>query len=204
MQEIEKRAGLTLNTAWRLKSTIDDRYTRKSIVNRTVVVKVDNDNFSPNPDALIDIKAKLIGDQTLLSVKYGSWHEDTARSEHEVRFRREDLGAMLNILKLFGHTKFIVLTTVRTTWVSHGVVITLDEYSEIGQALFEVELEDNTSSDEQLIDDVFGSLGIASMNSEQTVDFIGGLNRAKEIQIDLDRIQSDELARAILTGHGTC
>lgn len=159
-----KRAGLTLDAARRLKSAIDDRYTRKSVVNRTVVVKVDNDDFSPNPDVLIDIKAKLIGDQTLLSVKYGSWHGDTARSEHEVRFRREDLGDMFEILKLLGHTKFIVLTTVRTIWVSIGAVITLDEYSKIGRALFEVELEDNTSSDEQLIDDVFRSLGIAPMN----------------------------------------
>jgi adenylate cyclase class IV len=204
MQETEKRAGLTLEAARCLKSTIDDRYSRKSVVNRTVVVKVDNDDFSPNPDVLIDIKAKLIGEQTLLSVKYGSWHGDTARSEHEVRFRREDLGAMLSILKLLGHAKFLVLRTVRTTWVSLGVVITLDEYGEIGQALFEVELEDNASSDEQLIDNVFRSLSIAPMNSGQTVEFVGALNQAKEIQVDLDRIQPDELAREILTGHGTC
>lgn len=204
MQETEKRAGLTLDAAMRLKAAIDDRYTRKSTIRRTVVVKVDNNDFSPNPDALIDIKAKLIGDQTLLSVKYGSWHGDTSRSEHEVRFQREDLGGMFEILKLLGHTKFIVLTTLRTTWVSIGAVITLDEYSKIGQALFEVELEDNASSDEQLIDGVFRSLGIAPMNSARTVEFIGALNQAKDIQVDLDHIQPGELAQEILTGHGTC
>jgi hypothetical protein len=42
------------------------------------------------------------------------------------------------------------------------------------------------------------------MNSEQTVESIGTLNQAKEIQVDLDRIQPDELAREILAGHGTC
>lgn len=204
MQETEKRTGLTLEAALRLKVTIDDQYPRKSVVNRTVVVKVDNDDFSPNPDALVDIKAKLIGDQTLLSVKYGSWHGDTVRSEHEVRFRREDLGQMINIFKLFGHTKYIVLATVRTTWVSAGVVITLDEYSKIGQALFEVELEDNTPTDELLIDDVFASLGIAPMDSARTVEFIGTINRAKEIQVDLDRLPADELAEEILAGHPTC
>lgn len=204
MQETEKRTGLTLEAALRLKAAIDDQYPRKSVVNRTIVVKVDNDDFSPNPDALVDIKAKLIGNQTLLSVKYGSWHGDTARSEHEVRFRREDLGQMINILKLFGHTKYIVLTTVRTTWVSPGVVITLDEYSKIGQALFEVELEDNTSTDELLIDDVFTSLRIAPMDSERTVDFIGGINRTEEIQVDLNLVPADELAQEILAGHPTC
>lgn len=60
MQETEKRTGVTLEDARRLKSAIDDRYTRKSVVNRTVVVKVDNDDFSPNPDTLVDIKTKLI------------------------------------------------------------------------------------------------------------------------------------------------
>ena len=204
MRETEKRAGLTLEAARCLKPAINDRYSRKSIINRTVVVKVDNDDFSPDPDVRTDIKVKIIGDETLLTVKYGSWHEDTARSEHEVRFRREDLGAMLDILKLLGHTRFIVLKTARTTWVSVGVVITLDEYSEVGQALFEVELEDNMSSDEQLIDEVFRSLGIAPMNSERTVEFIGALNQAKEIQVDLGHIQSEEFAREILTGHGAC
>lgn len=201
MQEIEKRTGLTLEAASRLKPTIDDRYSRKSVVNRTVVVKVDNDDFSPNSDALVDIKTKLIGDQTLLSVKYGSWHGDTARQEHEVRFHREDLGDIFAILKLFGHTRFIVLATVRTTWISSGVVITLDEYSKIGQALFEVELEDSSTTDEHLIDDIFTSLGVEPMNSEQTVNFIGGLNRAKEIQVDLDAIRTDELAQEIVAEH---
>lgn len=200
MQETEKRAGLTLEAASQLKSTIDDRYSRKSVVNRTVVVKVDNDDFSPNPEALIDIKTKLIGDQSLLSVKYGSWHGDTARQEHEVRFRREDLADLFAILKLFGHTKFIVLATVRTTWITSGVIMTLDEYCTIGQALFEVELEDG-SSDEHLIDDVFVSLGVEPMNSERTVNFISGLNRVEETQVDLDVIRADELAQEILAGH---
>lgn len=204
MQETEKRTGLTLEAALCLKAVIDDRYTRKSVVNRTIVVKVDNDDFSPDPDALIDIKAKLIGDQTLLSVKYGSWHGDTARSEHEVRFQREDLSGMIDILRLFGHTKFVVLTTVRTTWVSAGVVITLDEYSKIGKALFEVELEGDSFGGEQLIDGVFRSLGVAPMNSGQTVEFIGELNQAKEIQVDLDRMPTDELVREILAGHARC
>jgi hypothetical protein len=120
VQETEKRTGLTLDAALRLKATIDDRYTRKSVINRTVLVKVDNNDFSPDPEALLDIKTKLIGDRTLLSVKYGSWHGDTARSEHEVRFRHDDLGNMIKI-KLFGHMKWIVLTTVRTTWCRLGL-----------------------------------------------------------------------------------
>ncbi|MGH3794249.1 MAG: hypothetical protein ACRDSP_05115 [Pseudonocardiaceae bacterium] len=201
MQETEKRAGLTLRDAVRLKRAINNRYNQKSVVNRTVVIKVENDDFSPNPDTLVDIKIKLIGDQTLLSVKYGSWHGDMARQEYEVGFRRGDLGGLFAILNLFGHTKFIVLTTVRTTWVSSGVVITLDEYSTIGRALFEVELEGGSTSDEHLIDDIFTSLDVEPMNSEQTVRFVSGVNMAKEIRIDLDRIHADELAKRILARH---
>lgn len=201
MRETEKRAGLASEEAVRLKHVIDDRYSRISVANRTVVVKVDNDDFSPDPDALVDIKTKLIGDQTLLSVKYGSWHGDTARQEYEVRFRREDLGNVLAILNLFGYAKFIVLATVRTTWVSDGVVITLDEYNTIGRALFEVELKDSNRDDDHLIDGVFACLGVEPMNSEQTVRFVSGLNMAKEIQADLDRIPAGELARKILAGH---
>jgi adenylate cyclase class IV len=201
MMETEKRTGLTLDRATTLKVNLDSKYTRKSVVNRTVSVKVDNDDFSPNPDALVDIKTKLIGESTLLSVKYGSWHSDTAREEYEVDFRREDLGAMFAVLKLLGYSKFITLTTVRTTWIAAGVVITLDEYHQIGQALFEVELEAADSVDEHLIDDVFVAVGLVPMNSEQTVEFIASLNTAKEIQVSFDDVEPDNFARELIEGH---
>ena len=206
MQETEKRVGLPLRDAHRLKDAVDGQYRRTSVVNRTVVVKVDNDDFSPDPDTLVDIKSKLIGDQALLSVKYGSWHGDCARQEYEVRFHHDDLGHLLAILKLFGHSKFIVLATVRTTWIAEGVVITLDEYHQIGQALFEVELQHSASGDEDAIDAVdavFKTLGTVPMTSEQTIEFISRLNRVREIQIDLDTASADQLAERILAGHTT-
>lgn len=201
MKETEKRVGLTLTAAVGLKPSVDARYTHKSTVKRAVVVKVDNDDFSPNPDTMIDIKTKLIGDQTVLSVKHGSWHDDTARQEYDVNFRREDLGALFAVMKLLGYAKFIVLTTVRTTWLGNGVVITLDEYSKIGKALFEVELKDSSSDDESLIDKVFTALELSPMNSAETVTFISELNGSKEIQVDLDHVDVHDFAQSILEGH---
>lgn len=167
MQEVEKRAGLTSDVARRVKLAVDERYARKKVVNRTVFVKVDNEDFSPNPEAFVDIKVKLIDDHTLLSVKCGSWHGDTVRHEYEVSFRPSDLGNLLTILKLFGHSRFIVLKTVRTIWTANGVIITLDEYHKIGKALFEVELEDFRTSTEAAIDRIFASLGLEAMDSEK-------------------------------------
>jgi adenylate cyclase class IV len=198
MKETEKRAGMTLSAAIALKPAIHGRYTYKSTARRAVVVKVDNDDFSPNPDAMVDIKTKLIGDQTVLSVKHGSWHGDSARQEHEVNFRRADLGAVFAIMKLLGYAKFIVLETVRTTWVGNGVIITLDEYGKVGKALFEVELEDSSTENESLIDEVFAVLGLSPMNSAETIQFISELNDWKEIQVDLDQIEAHDFAQTIL------
>jgi adenylate cyclase class IV len=200
MNEIEKRIGLQLEDAQRLKSELDERYARKSVANRTVIVKVDNNDFSPNPDALVDIKTKLIGDQTLLSAKLGSWHGDSRRREYEVHFRREDLPNMLAVLGLLGYTKFIVLAAIRTTWAGAGVNITLDEYPKLAKALFEVELE-NPEAAESLIDDVFSSLGLAPMDSQQTISFIASLNNSREIQVDLETTEPYDIAHEILTGH---
>jgi adenylate cyclase class IV len=200
MRETEMRLGLPLAQARQLKLTLDTTYPRKSVVNRVVIVKVDNNDFSPDPAAMIDIKAKLIGDQTLLSVKYGSWHGDAVREEYEVNFRRADLPNLLAVLGLFGYTKFIVLATIRTTWLGMGVLITLDEYPKLGQALFEVELADVMTS-ETLISDVFAELGLTPMNSEQTICFIRGLNESREIQIDLASKQPAEVAHQILAEH---
>lgn len=184
-----------------MRATLDKQYTRKSVINRTVTVKVENDDYSPNPDALLDIKTKLIGDQTLLSVKSGSWHSDAARQEYEINFRREDLADLFAILQLLGYRKFITLSTIRTTWTTSGVIVTLDEYHQIGKALFEVELEDESSSDATRIDEIFFSLGVQPMDSAQTVNFISGLNRTKEIQVDLDRSSPSGLAQSILAAH---
>jgi adenylate cyclase class IV len=200
MRETEMRLGLPLEQGQQLKLTLDAAYTRKSVVSRVVIVKVDNNDFTPNPAAMIDIKTKLIGDQTLLSVKYGSWHGDVAREEYEINFRREDLPDLLAVLGMFGYTKFIILATIRTTWLGTGVVITLDEYPKLGQVLFEVELADATAS-ETLIEDVFADLGLAPMNSEQTISFIRGLNECREIQVDLASSQPAEIAGHILAEH---
>jgi hypothetical protein len=48
------------------------------------------------------------------------------------------------------------------------VVITLDEYPKLDQALFEVELADAAAS-EALIDEVFADLDLRPMDSEQTI-----------------------------------
>ena len=200
MKEAEKRTGLDLDAALALKTRIEGRYERKGVVNRTVVVKVENEDFSPSPDTMLDIKIKLIGDQTLLSVKYGNWHTDTTRREYEVNIDRGDLGSLFAILKLLGYPRFIVLSTVRTTWSGDGVVVTLDEYPKLGKALFEVELED-AEQNEAVIDAVFGSLDVDSMDSQQTVDFIGSLNQAKEAQVDLDQVTPEELAQELIGSH---
>lgn len=184
-----------------MKLAADERYTRKKVVNRTVVVKVDNKDFSPNPEALVDIKTKLIDDQALLSVKCGSWHGDTVRHEYEVNFRPGDLGNLLTILKLFSHSRFVILTTTRTIWTADSLIITLDEYHKIGKALFEVELDDFETGTEEAIDQIFASLGLEAMDSERTIAFIGSLNSAKEIQVDLDECEPLELARGLLSRH---
>lgn len=201
MQEVEKRAGMTIEAARLLKLATDERYTLMKVVDRTVVVKVDNEDFSPNPGARIDIKTKLIDDQTLLSVKCGSWHGDTARQEYEVNFCRDDLGNVLAMLKIFGYSKFIILATTRTIWTAKSVIITLDEYHRIGKALLEVELEDAGIGDEDAIDQVFASLGLEPMDSARTIAFISSLNSAKEIQVDLDKCETADLIRELLTGH---
>ncbi|MGH3938419.1 MAG: hypothetical protein ACRDTG_07245 [Pseudonocardiaceae bacterium] len=201
MQEAEKRAGLTIEAARRIKLATDELYQRKKVVNRTIVVKVDNEDFSPNPEALVDVKIKLIDDQLLLSVKCGSWHGDMVRHEYEVNFYRSDLGNLLTILKIFGHSRFIILEATRTIWTTNILIITLDEYYEIGKALFEVELEDFETGAEEAINQVFASLGLTPMNSERTIDFIGSLNSAKEIQVDLDRLEPVDLARKLLSGN---
>jgi adenylate cyclase class IV len=201
MQETEKRLGLAIEAAHVLKMAVDNRYPRKAVINRTVLVKVDNDDYSPNPDSLVDIKAKLIDDQAALSVKTGSWHGDSTREEYEVNVHRADFGNLLTILRLLGYRRFILLVTTRTIWTGNGVIITLDEYLKLDKALFEVELEDADTGDEDAIDEVFASLGQEPFNSAQTIAFIASLNRAEEARVDLDRILPEELARELAVRH---
>jgi len=107
MNEAEKRAGLVLSAAVALKPAIDARYARESTVRRTVIVKVDNDDFSPNPEAMIDIKTKLIGDRSL----------------RQTRLVARRHGALFAMMKLLGFAKYIFFSTVRTTCHRRPIVL---------------------------------------------------------------------------------
>jgi len=169
-------------------------------VRRTMLIKTGK-QFAPDPDELVDIKIKLIGSHSILSVKCGSWHADAVRQEHETRFRRTDLAALIASLAALGNQTFILLTTSRSIWRHAALTITLDEYLNAhGKALFEVEAADQTQG-EKAIDALFAALGIKPMDSPATIAFINDINSSKDVHIDLRTVSPEAAAKAMMQLH---
>lgn len=200
MKELEKRRGLTGKEVRELKAHIGDYYTPKEEVRRTLLIKVQNDDFTADPNELIDIKIKLIDNDSLLAVKYGSWHGDALREEHEINFNRDDLSSLINFLHLLTFGKFILVSTKRTIWQSEGLIVTLDEYQGLDRALFEIEAHNH--SNESKIDEAFMQLGIAPMDSSETVEFVNSINK-DGFQIQLGKVTPRNLAERMIELH-TC
>lgn len=180
---------------------INTAYTPSSTVRRTILIKT-GEGFVPDPTSLVDIKVKLIENESILSVKYGVWHTDTARQEYETRFERSDLASLIASLMIFNYDKFILLSTQRSIWETNGLTVTLDEYSNAGnKALFEVEATDN-SKGEADIDQFFASLGVLPMGSAATIAFIGEINQSEDVQIDLRENSPEDVAALMLRSHG--
>ncbi|HEU5187480.1 MAG TPA: hypothetical protein VFT87_03175 [Candidatus Saccharimonadales bacterium] len=198
MIEIEKRLGLGSLEAADLKESLVDTFTFSEQVPRTILVKT-GEGFVPDRDSLVDIKVKLIGDDSILSIKHGSWHGGTARQEYETRFDRADLSSVLGSLLVLSYSKFILLSTLRTVWRAEHCIITLDEYTNVDKALFEVEATESGS--EKDVDRVFKDLEIAPMDSSATINFIEGINRSKDVQIDLLERVPDDTAAFIIQSH---
>ena len=198
MEEIEKRKGLNGQEVQKLNARINSLHTPTKEVHRTLLIKVENDDFTANPTELVDIKVKLIDDDTLLAVKHGSWHSDTARQEYEVNFDRNDLSSLISFLRLLTFSKYVLVSTKRTIWQPKGLVITLDEYQGLDKALLEVEADGH--SDESRIDAVFKQLGTAPMNSDETVQFVNSINQAGE-KINLEQTTPEELAGHMVELH---
>lgn len=181
--ELEKRAGLGLDEARQVKKIMPTLGVDPTQLKRTIAVKVENEDFSPDPAADVDVKIKLMDDVSLLSVKKGSWHADAARDELEVRFERGDLSSLVAIMSLVGFNRFIVFSTLRTTWRVGSLTVTLDEYQDLDCALFEIEAgPPATVSD---IDKLFAEIGVTPMTSDETVAFIARLNGHSRARFDL-------------------
>lgn len=198
MIETEKRLGLGSLEAADLKEKIIDTFTFSQQIPRTILVKT-GDGFVPDRDSLVDIKVKLIGNDSILSVKHGSWHGDTVRREYETRFDRADLSNVLGSLLTLSYSKFILLSTLRTIWQADNCTITLDEYTNVDKALFEVEVSESGS--EKDVDDIFNDLGVMPMDSPATIAFIEEVNRSKDVQIDMLERLPDDVASFMLRSH---
>ena len=199
MKEIEKRLGLDYQQSSTLKDKLNSRLSRESSIARTVLVNVNGDGFTPDPEAMTDVKVKLIGEDSILSIKYGSWHGDALREEYDINFRRSDLANVIGGVSVVGSDKFILLSTLRTTWRDGDLMHTLDEYGNVGQSLFEVEA--SGSFDETHVDQAFTRLGVMPMDSAETVNFINAINQHPATRIDLAMVSAQEVARQMLEVH---
>lgn len=200
MKEIEKRRGINGQEIQELRARTNSHYAPTKEVKRTLLIKVENDDFTSDPNVLVDIKVKMIDDSTLLAVKHGSWHGDAARQEYEVHFDRNNLSSLISFLHLLTFGKFVLVSTRRTIWQTEGLTITLDEYQGLDKALFEVETDGH--EDESKIDEAFALFGVAPMNSEETVEFVNSINQAGA-KISLEQTTPQELAGRMVELH-TC
>jgi hypothetical protein len=199
MKEIEKRLGMSAADADMLKERMNQQFMPVYRVGRTVLVKVEGDGFTPDPNVQVDIKIKLISSSSILSIKQGSWHGDTERSEYDVNFSRDDLANVVGGLSVFGYSRYVLLSTLRTTWREDNLQYTLDEYRNIGQSLFEIEA--TRAASEADVDLAFDALGIKPMDSAATIAFIAGINEHRSVQIDLETTSVADVVERMLKEH---
>jgi len=199
MKEIEKRLGLQPRETANLKKKINSVFTLTKTVRRTILIKTGK-GFVPDPTTLVDIKVKLIDNDSILAIKHGVWHADAARQEYETRFERTDLANLIAGLTVLSYDKFILLSTLRSVWEADGLIVTLDEYTNAGgKALLEIETADN-SRGEADIDQAFARLGVRPMGSAATITFISEVNQSADVQIDLLK-ESPEAVAALMVGN---
>lgn len=74
----------------------------KKDMHRFQMVYVENSDFSPDPDADVDLRVRIQNGKCLVVVKHGNWHSGATRKEYEVAIQEEDLEEQLNIFHLLG------------------------------------------------------------------------------------------------------
>lgn len=196
MNEIEKRLGLDKKQSIALRDQLVAKFGEPKTMMRTFLIKVDNQNFLPDPNSLIDIKIKLINNKSIWSTKYGSWHADACRKEFEIHFYRTDLENVIETLHLHQYRYFVLFSTIRSAWKKDKLIYTLDEYKSLPKSLFEIEAEND--GDEDLVLKAFDSLSLKPMDSIETISFINSLNQYPAVQIDLNLVSPKELAKQMI------
>ncbi|WKZ27739.1 MAG: CYTH domain-containing protein [Candidatus Dojkabacteria bacterium] len=200
MIEVEKRSLVTqqqLDTH-PLKNFFSEKATLQKHFRRFTMVGIENADFTPNPDSLIDLKVRTTEEKGLLTVKYGNWHTGTAREEHEISFNPEtEITAVMNILRLLGRQTFIISYLERFEYHFENIIITKDVYKSMpGSILLELEVgvqnENEVESAEKKIDNLMAELQLETLDSEGTKRFIADMNAIKEYQVSFVSQSVDE------------
>lgn len=192
MIEIEKRVLINKSKLNEIHNNILKEGTLKSELKRFTIVKVDNKNFIPNKDSLLDIKIRTTKDESLFTIKSGNWHSDSSRIENEIHINHDEITNLVSMLISLGYKYFVVMYVTRRKYTHKGLTITLDSYHHMDECLMEVEILADENSDKVLaenkINDFISSFNFSPMTSSETIGFITKINMIKETQIDFEKL----------------
>ncbi len=192
MLEIEKRVVLTrkdFDKLFRFFKT-DGKFVKD--FKRFTFVQLNNSDFTPDKEGLVDIRLRTTKTGGKFTVKYGNWHANSTREEYEIDFKLDDTINLINMLRVLGYNYFITTYIHRFEFKYKKFNITLDKYFSADQDLMEIEVlakdRKNIKEIEKDIDDFLLEQKLTPLDSEGMVNYIKGLNDIKEMRVDFTKI----------------
>ncbi len=196
MIEVEKRALISNAKNDELLIYLNSNSKKLSEVKRYTLVKVQNSDFTSDPNNDLDIKIRTTKNESLFTVKKGNWHDSSGRKENEIHFQNDEISEIVNMLTSLGFNYFVSMYVTRKKYELNGLIITIDSYHHMDEILVEVEKtvdeKSSTTIAEKDIEDFFLAQNLKVLNSEDTISFINKINQIEETQVDFTKLSVDQ------------
>ena len=148
-------------------------------------------------DNPVDIKLRLTNKKPELAVKYGKWSGKDARREFNFSLEPNMFDDMLELLKILGYHKFVLMANTKYDYFYHGIEFSLVKVPDWG-FYFEAEILTKESFKEQAdrkLDHEIVELGLKVLDEDEFYDLLDELNNRRGFRIDLYKVSLKEIKK---------
>lgn len=148
----------------------------------------------------IDLKLRIANGEGELALKYGKWSGKDARKEFNFDLRADQFEEMIEVLKILGYTKIVLMANTKMDYLYKGIEFSLVEVPDWGY-YFEAEIIATEKTKDiaiAKIDKETEKLGLKILEEEPFYDLLDELNNRKGYRFDLTKTEFSVIKKQFL------
>lgn len=180
---------------------------KRALVDKTIIKRLINKNFNTkifsesNRFTLInknstDLKIRTTKKDALLTLKTGNWRTEMPKRDYELHFDKNEIGKLIEILKIFGLKNYAYIYLNRKKYLSNEFIFTIEKYQNKKDILLTIAILVNNESEigtaENTINELLSDEKLSALTAKESLTFLNSVPEIVENTIDFNKIKPEE------------